>query len=122
MRIESLMEILPDTFSSADKELVLRAYKVAEKAHKDQKRASGEAYVNHSVAVAGILAEMRVPPAVIAAGLLHDTVEDSSVTLEDIERDFGGESAKLLDGVTKLTQLPRVTRGDQTAKEEVLEE
>jgi GTP pyrophosphokinase len=122
MRIESLMEILPDTYTSADKELVLRAYRVAEKAHKGQKRASGEAYVSHCVAVAGILAEMRVPPAVIAAALLHDTVEDTNVTLEELDRDFGSEIAKLVDGVTKLTQLPRVTRGDQTAKEEVLEE
>ncbi len=113
MRIESLMESLPQSFSQIDRELVYRAYRVAEKAHEGQKRASGEPYLNHCLAVAGILAEMRVPPAVIAAGLLHDTVEDTSVTLNDIRRDFGEEIATLVDGVTKLTQLPRVTRGDQ---------
>ena len=113
MRIENLMDALPDNYSPADRELVLRAYRVAEKAHETQKRASGEPYINHCLAVAAILAEMRIPPTVVAAGLLHDTVEDTEVTLEDIQRDFGNEIANLVDGVTKLTQLPRVSRGDQ---------
>ena len=80
MRIDTLIQELPNTYSPADRELVERAYRVAEKAHEGQKRASGEPYINHCVAVADILAEMRVPPAVVAAGLLHDTVEDTSVT------------------------------------------
>jgi len=113
MRIETLMENLPENYSLADRELIQRAYRVAEKAHEGQKRASGEPYVNHCLAVASILAELRVPPAVIAAGLLHDTVEDTHITLDDIERDFDDEIAMLVDGVTKLTQLPRVSRGDQ---------
>ena len=113
MRIEPLMDSLPEYYSPADKELILRAYKVAERAHQGQKRLSGEPYLNHCLAVASILADMRVPPAVIAAGLLHDTVEDTAVTLDDLERDFGDEIASLVDGVTKLTQLPRVSRGDQ---------
>jgi len=113
MRIETLMESLPENYSLADRELIQRAYRVAEKAHEGQKRASGEPYVNHCLAVASILAELRVPPAVIAAGLLHDTVEDTYITLDDIERDFDEEIAMLVDGVTKLTQLPRVSRGDQ---------
>lgn len=113
MRIESLMETLPDTYTPVDRELIQRAYRVAERAHEGQKRASGEPYINHSLAVAAILAELRVPPSVIAAGLLHDTVEDTSVTLADLNRDFGTEIARLVDGVTKLTQLPRVSRGDQ---------
>ncbi len=114
MQIEQLMNSLPDNYSDADRELILRAYRVAEKAHKPQKRASGEPYITHCLAVANILVEMYVPPAVIAAGLLHDTVEDTSITLEDIERDFGAEVMKLVDGVTKLTQLPRVSRGEVT--------
>jgi GTP diphosphokinase / guanosine-3',5'-bis(diphosphate) 3'-diphosphatase len=118
MRVENLKEILPSNYSQADIDLVLRAYRVAEAAHEGQKRASGEPYINHSLAVAGILAEMYVPPAVVAAGLLHDTVEDTPITIEDIFRDFGGEIAKLVDGVTKLTQLPRVSRGDQHLEEE----
>jgi guanosine-3',5'-bis(diphosphate) 3'-pyrophosphohydrolase len=113
MRIDNLMESLPDTFTPADRELIQRAYRVAERAHEGQKRASGETYINHCLAVAAILAELRVPPSVVAAGLLHDTVEDTSVTLADINRDFGNEIARLVDGVTKLTQLPRVSRGDQ---------
>ncbi|UCD98797.1 MAG: bifunctional (p)ppGpp synthetase/guanosine-3',5'-bis(diphosphate) 3'-pyrophosphohydrolase [Chloroflexota bacterium] len=117
MRIETLQESFPESYSSADRELVLRAYKVAEQAHKGQTRASGEPYISHCLAVASILAELCVPPAVVSAGLLHDTVEDTEVTLEDIARDFGDEIALLVDGVTKLTQLPRVSRGDQHSDE-----
>lgn len=120
MNIENLIEALPETYSTLDRELVRRAYKVAETAHLGQKRASGEPYIHHCLAVAVILAEMRVPPSVIAAGLLHDTVEDTSITLDDIRRDFGPEIATLVDGVTKLTQLPRVSRADQHPEKEQL--
>ena len=90
-----------------------RAYAKAEEAHRGQKRISGEPYINHCLAVAQILAELRVPPEVMAAGLLHDTVEDTVVTLDDIQHDFGDAVAALVDGVTKLTNLPRVSRDDQ---------
>jgi GTP pyrophosphokinase len=110
------MEQLPENYTLADRELVQRAYRVAEEAHKDQKRHSGEPYINHCLAVASILADLRVPPEVVAAGLLHDTVEDTTVTLNDIRRDFGSAIAILVDGVTKLTNLPRVSRGDQHAE------
>lgn len=122
MRIESLLEVLPASYTPADREVVLRAYKLADKAHEGQKRASGEPYVNHCLAVANILAELRVPPQVVAAGLLHDTVEDTQVTLEDIRRDFGDEVTQLVDGVTKLHQLPRVSRGDQHPEDASREE
>jgi len=122
MRIETLLESLPETYSSADHELVQRAYRVAEQAHQGQTRASGEPYISHCLAVASILAELCVPPAVISAGLLHDTVEDTDVTLKEIKRDFGDEIALLVDGVTKLTQLPRVSRGDQHSNEQEEEE
>lgn len=121
MHIDNLMDALPTTYTPVDRDLVLRAYRVAEKAHQGQKRASGEPYLNHCLAVSIILAEMRVPPAVVAAGLLHDTVEDTPITLSDIQRDFGDEIAKLVDGVTKLTQLPRVSRGDQHSEDEAKE-
>ncbi len=117
MKIENLMEVLPDTYSVVDRELIMRAYEFAKDAHAEQKRASGEPYITHCVAVAAILAEMRVPPVVIIAGLLHDTVEDTHVTLDDIRQEFGEEVANLVDGVTKLTNLPRVSRGDQHAEE-----
>ena len=113
MSVENLLNSLSENYTAADKELILRAYQMAEKAHTGQKRASGEPYIIHCVAVAAILAELEVPPAIIAAGLLHDTVEDTTITLEDIRREFNDEIARLVDGVTKLTHLPRVTRGDQ---------
>ncbi len=118
MNIDNLIDSLPESYSTLDRELVRRAYKVAETAHAGQKRASGEPYITHCLAVAAILVEMRVPPSVIAAGLLHDTVEDTSVTLDDIRRDFGPEIGTLVDGVTKLTQLPRVSRADQLQRAE----
>ncbi|MFZ5880166.1 MAG: RelA/SpoT family protein [Chloroflexota bacterium] len=116
--LEKLLDQLPENYSLADRELVQRAFRVAEEAHREQKRASGEPYINHCLSVASILAEMRVPPEVIAAGLLHDTVEDTKVTLGDLRRDFGDTIASLVDGVTKLTNLPRVSRGDQHAEQE----
>ena len=82
---------------------------MAEEAHRGQNAASGEPYVTHCVAVAHILADLSVPPEVVAAGLLHDTVEDTPVTLDDIRLDFGETIATLVDGVTKLTNLPRVS-------------
>src|SRR5574342_475362 len=114
--LERLMEQLPDNYTLADRELIQRAYRVAEEAHREQKRHSGEPYINHCLAVASILADLRVPPEVVAAGLLHDTVEDTHVTLGDIRRDFGQTIAVLVDGVTKLTNLPRVSRDDQHAE------
>lgn len=113
---EQLMERLPEGYTPADKELVARAYAYAEEAHRGQKRHSGEPYVNHCIAVANILSELKVPAEVIAAGLLHDTVEDTPVTLADIRREFGDNVRFLVDGVTKLTHLPRVSRGDQHAE------
>lgn len=116
MKLEGLIEILPEGTSPADRDLVKRAYKVAQKAHKGQKRASGEQYIQHCLAVAAILAELGAPIPAIMAGLLHDTVEDTEVTLKDLKRDFGDEVASLVDGVTKLTQLPRVSRRDKGTK------
>jgi len=115
---EKLIEQLPEHYTLADRELIQRAYRIAEEAHHGQRRHSGEPYINHCIAVASILADLRVPPEVVAAGLLHDTVEDTPITLDDIRRDFGDTVANLVNGVTKLTKLPRVSRGDQHAFEE----
>jgi GTP pyrophosphokinase len=111
--LENLLEKLPENYSHVDREFIIRAYKYAEEAHAPQKRASGEPYISHCTAVAIILAEMHVQPVVVTAGLLHDTVEDTPVTLQDIQHNFGEEVMKLVDGVTKLTHLPRVSRADQ---------
>jgi GTP pyrophosphokinase len=81
MNISGVLDSLPARFAPKDHELIQRAFQVASEAHKGQKRASGEPYINHCLAVAQILAEMHVPPVVIAAGLLHDTVEDTNLTL-----------------------------------------
>jgi GTP pyrophosphokinase len=116
MEISNLIEVLPERYTPADQELLERAFRFAAKAHKGQKRVSGEPYINHCLAVAIILAELHVPPVVVAAGLLHDTVEDTSVTLDDLRSEFGDEIAKLVDGVTKLSQLPRVSRMTGTNK------
>lgn len=112
MKIESLLDMLAPPTSSADRALVERAYRAAEQAHAGQVRVSGEAYINHCLAVAAILADLHMPAPVVAAGLLHDSVEDTSLTLDQIEHDFGSEVRRLVDGVTKLKQLPRVSRDD----------
>lgn len=91
--------------SDADRELITRAYNFAEKAHAGQLRASGEPYFIHPVSVAKLLAEMRVDGATIAAGLLHDTVEDGVATEKEIEENFGKEILFLVNGVTKLGKL-----------------
>lgn len=116
---EKLLEQLSDKYSITDRELILRAYNFAKKAHGEQKRHSGEPYINHCVAVASILAELNVPCEALVAGLLHDTVEDTEVTLADIRGEFGEAVKYLVDGVTKLTQIPRVSRGDQHNEQDI---
>ena len=106
--LEKLLK--PATLSQDDRELIERAYKQAEAAHAHQKRASGEPYIQHCLAVAQILADLRLDPITIAAALLHDTVEDSTVTLEDLRQNFGDEVARLVDGVTKLGQINKASQ------------
>lgn len=113
MDISKYIENLSDKYSQVDKELLQRALDFAEKAHKKQKRASGEPYINHCKAVASILAEMHVPPAVVAAGLLHDTVEDTGIDFKDLKREFGKEIYNLVQAVTKLGSLPRVSKNTE---------
>jgi guanosine-3',5'-bis(diphosphate) 3'-pyrophosphohydrolase len=117
MNLESLLKALPSETSPTDRELIQRAYRVAEKAHRKQKRASGEPYINHCQAVAMILIDLGAPAPAIIAGLLHDTVEDTNIDLKEIERDFGEEVKNLVDGVTKLTQLPRVSHTGKRASD-----
>jgi GTP pyrophosphokinase len=89
----------------ADLSVIERAYSVAERAHADQKRQSGEPYITHPVAVAQILADLGIGPKTIAAALMHDTVEDTEYTLDQLQNDFGDEIAMLVDGVTKLDKV-----------------
>jgi guanosine-3',5'-bis(diphosphate) 3'-pyrophosphohydrolase len=113
LNYQELVNLLPDNYSAFEREIIQRAYKIAEKAHEGQKRASGEPYINHCLSVASILIDLGMPADVVAAGLLHDTVEDTPITLDDLRRDFGETIANLVDGVTKLAHLPRVSRAGE---------
>ncbi len=102
---ETLIRKIRQYHPSTDITMIEKAYNLAFEAHKEQKRKSGEPYIIHPVAVAIILAELELDKETIVAGLLHDVVEDTVMTYEDVEREFGSEVALLVDGVTKLTQL-----------------
>ena len=91
---------------SLDGSWLMRVYDMANRAHEGQRRASGEGYIEHPLAVAGILADLEMDRQTIAAALLHDVVEDTSITTEQVASEFGEEIASLVDGVTKLTRIP----------------
>ncbi|MES1038074.1 RelA/SpoT family protein [Peribacillus simplex] len=97
-------------------EFIHRAFKYAEYAHREQFRKSGEPYIIHPIQVAGILAELEMDPATIAAGFLHDVVEDTEITLKDIEGNFSPEVAMLVDGVTKLGKIKYKSQQEQQAE------
>ncbi|MDQ0287079.1 GTP pyrophosphokinase [Desulfofundulus luciae] len=100
----------------ADVALLSKAYRFAEQAHRDQKRISGEPFITHPVAVAHILANLEMDLQTLVAGLLHDVVEDTSVTLEEIKTAFGDEVALLVDGVTKLSRLEYRSKEEHQAE------
>src|SRR3954466_1291678 len=89
-----------------DRELLAHAYRFSERAHEGQKRLSGENYVSHCVEVARILADLQLDTVTVASGLIHDVVEDTAVTVDDIEAEFGKEIAEIVDGLTKIGHLP----------------
>src|SRR5579862_1572232 len=105
MRQFELVELVKSYDPKADEAALNRAYVYSMKAHGGQLRASGDPYFSHPVEVAGLLAQMKLDTASIVTGLLHDTVEDTVATLDDIERLFGKEIAHLVDGVTKLSRI-----------------
>ena len=114
--LDPLLQIVRQSHPKADLSVIERAYDVAERAHRDQVRKSGDPYITHPLAVATILAELGMTPVTLAAALLHDTVEDTDYSLDDLEEEFGSEVAKLVDGVTKLD---KVTYGDNAQAETV---
>jgi RelA/SpoT family (p)ppGpp synthetase len=102
---DALRQQLPKSYTPTEVETVQRAYNLAERAHADQKRKSGEPYIIHPVAVAGILADLRLDHQAIAAALLHDVAEDTATDIPDLAEEFGPEVASLVDGVTKLSAI-----------------
>ncbi len=115
---DKLVEIIRRYRPSVDLSLVEKAYMVAEKSHEGQKRMSGEPYIIHPLNVAIILAELELDMETIMAGLLHDVVEDTDITLEDVRKEFGDDVALLVDGVTKLKQLTYKTTDKQEIQAE----
>ncbi|RZT11870.1 GTP pyrophosphokinase [Kribbella sp. VKM Ac-2569] len=103
--LEPLFRVVRATHPKADLGMIERAYRTAEKYHTGQMRKSGDAYITHPLAVATILAELGMTATTLCAALLHDTVEDTPYTVEDLTRDFGEEIAMLVDGVTKLDKV-----------------
>ncbi len=115
MTVSELLRIA-DHLNPEDRELVRRAYERAASAHKGQRRLSGEEYVNHPLEVAAILADLELDAETLAAALLHDTVEDTALTAEEVKAEFGPEVARLVEGVTKLGRIS--LRSDQQQQAE----
>ncbi|GKV65748.1 MULTISPECIES: RelA/SpoT family protein [Sporosarcina] len=102
---QDIFELVAKYMNEEHVDFIKKAFEVAKTSHEGQFRSSGEPYINHPIQVAGILAELQMDPETVAAGFLHDVVEDTEVSREDIIRDFGDEVAMLVDGVTKLDKL-----------------
>jgi len=120
--IEDLVKSVQAYTPNADADLIRKAYQLAAKAHGDQRRESGDLYLSHPLAVAGILAEIHMDPTTIIAGLLHDLLEDTDVPLEAINAEFGEEVGRLVDGVTKLKRLTDLAeKGPRTFEEQEAE-
>ena len=113
---DSLKQAIEECGKSYDLERIEKAYKLAEKAHEGQVRASGDPYITHPVAVAKILVDLGMDTESIEASLLHDVVEDTDVTLDEIRKNFGAEVAQMVDGVTKMGMVPLHTKEEQQAE------
>jgi guanosine-3',5'-bis(diphosphate) 3'-pyrophosphohydrolase len=100
-------------YDRLDHDILVRAYKYSDVAHAGQVRHSGEPYVSHCVEVARILADLQLDTITVACGLLHDIVEDTDITVEDVARDFGPEVAQIVDGLTKIANLPMSSREER---------
>ena len=116
VRLEDIVERLQSNNPEADVDLVRRAYIFSARAHQGQTRLSGESYLIHPLDVAKILAELKLDAATVAAGILHDTIEDTTSTTEEIQSLFGDEVAKLVDGMTKLSRIELQSREEREAQ------
>ena len=116
LQVEELIQRVRAYQPTADVELLQRAYDYSYRAHSGQMRKSGDPYFVHPASVAGIITELRLDTASVCAGLLHDVVEDTLATTKDIEKEFGGEIASLVDGVTKLSKINFTSKEDRQAE------
>ncbi|WMJ81272.1 bifunctional (p)ppGpp synthetase/guanosine-3',5'-bis(diphosphate) 3'-pyrophosphohydrolase [Clostridium sp. MB40-C1] len=114
--LDDLLEKIDVNCHNVNKEFIIKAYNFAKSAHEEQKRISGEPYIMHPVQVACILAEMGLDENTIAASLLHDVIEDTHYTYEDVEKEFNSEVANLVEGVTKLGKIKYKTKEEQQAE------
>ncbi|SHK04081.1 GTP pyrophosphokinase [Hathewaya proteolytica DSM 3090] len=113
--LEKLLDLIRENCSNVDENIVIEAFNVASEAHKDQRRNSDEPYIIHPVEVACILAQLGMDTSTIVAGLLHDIVEDTPITYEQVKDEFGEEVAVLVDGVTKLGKIKYKSKEEQQA-------
>ena len=116
MTAEEVFAIVATYMNDNNVEFVKKSYKIAEYAHREQFRKSGEPYIIHPIQVAGILAQLQMDPATVAAGFLHDVVEDTEVTREVIVHEFNEEVAMLVEGVTKLSKIKYMSKEEQQAE------
>jgi len=115
-KFRDLMKQMQESRPQDDLTIVKKAYDYSLKNHDGQTRASGEPYLVHPLEVALVLAEMKMDPIAVAAGLLHDSVEDTSVTIQDIRKEFGEQVAHIVEGVTKISKIDFATREEQQAE------
>jgi len=115
-KFRDLMKLMRENRPADDLEIVKKAYDFSQVHHSGQTRASGEPYLVHPLQVALVLAEMKMDPVAVAAGLLHDSVEDTSVTITDIRKEFGEQVAHIVEGVTKISQIDFASREEQQAE------
>src|SRR5580693_4960504 len=116
LQVEQLIQRVKAYQPSVDPDLIKRAYDFSFKMHAGQRRKSGQPYIVHPVGVAGILADLRLDAASVCAGLLHDVVEDTLATTDEISKEFGVEVAELVDGVTKLSKINFTSKEDRQAE------
>src|SRR5437868_7311668 len=115
-RFRDLMKMLRANRPNDDLEIIKKAYEYSLKVHTGQQRASGEPYLVHPLEVACVLAEMKLDPIAIVAGLLHDSVEDTSVTIVDIRKEFGEQVAHIVEGVTKISKIDFASSEERQAE------